>query len=153
MAMQVGERKGPMADINVTPFIDVCLVLLIIFMVVVVVTMVQLGYMSKLPPRTDTITPTPPDPNQLVIRISGCANLGQLSACKIFINRDEVSFNNLKTRCTQLAAGRSRQMIFFTAEDSANYENVMKILDVVHESGLQNLAILTEQISTDSLIQ
>jgi len=151
--MQVGDRKGPMADINVTPFIDVCLVLLIIFMVVVVVSMVQLGYLSKLPPRSDSVQPQTPDPNQLVIRIAGCANQGQLSACKIFINRDEISFNNLKTRCTQLATGRSRQMIFFTAEDSANYENVIKILDVIHESGLQNLAILTEQISMDSLIQ
>jgi biopolymer transport protein ExbD len=149
--MQVGSNKGgPMADINVTPFIDVCLVLLIIFMVVVVVTMVQLGYLSKMPPPNpgDSI----PDPRQIVIRVSGCGTQGNLGGCKIFINREEVQVNELKTKCAQLAVGRKNELIFFTAEDGANYENVIKVIDIIHDGGLQNMAILTQQISTDSLL-
>ena len=153
MGMQVGSSKGgPMADINVTPFIDVCLVLLIIFMVVVVVTMVQLGYLSKLPPNTPPTGLQTPDPRQIVIRVSACGTQGNLGGCKIFINRDEIAVNELKTKCTQLAVGRKNDLIFFTAEDGANYENVIKIMDIIHDGGLQNLAVLTQQISTDSLL-
>jgi biopolymer transport protein ExbD len=148
-----GDKKGPMGDINVTPFIDVCLVLLIIFMVIVTVTMMQLGYMSKLPPRTPSDPNQPPPSDQIVIRRSNCPNQGQVSGCKIFINRDEVPVSQLPARCRQLATGRSMQMIFFTAEDNVNYENVMKILDLVHEGGLSNVAVLTESIATDTLIQ
>jgi biopolymer transport protein TolR len=154
MGMQVGgDKKGPMADINVTPFVDVCLVLLIIFMVIVVVTMMQLGYMSKLPPRTPSDPNQPPPADQIVIRLSNCPNQGQISACKVFVNRDEVPVSQLVPRCRQLAQGRSMQMIFFTAEDNVNYENVLKILDLIHEGGLQNVAVLTESIAADSLIQ
>lgn len=152
MGMQVGgDKSGPMGDINVTPFIDVCLVLLIIFMLIVTVTMLQLGYMSKLPPRTEG--EVVPDPNQIVIRLSACPNQGQIDGCKIFINRDEVPVSQMVARCKQLATGRAMQMIFFTAEDNVNYENVMKILDLVHEGGLTNVAVLTESIATDSLLQ
>ena len=73
--------------------------------------------------------------------------------CKIFINRDEVPVSQMVARCKQLATGRAMQMIFFTAEDNVNYENVMKILDLVHEGGLTNVAVLTESIATDSLVQ
>lgn len=152
MGMQVGgDKKGPMADINVTPFIDVCLVLLIIFMVIVTVTMMQLGYMSKMPPRTTDIAP--PSADQIVIRLSNCPNQGQVSGCRVFINRDEVPVSQLVARCRQLATGRAMQMIFFTAEDNVNYENVMRILDLIHEGGMTNVAVLTESIATDSLIQ
>ena len=153
MGMSVGgDKSGPMGEINVTPFIDVCLVLLIIFMVIVTVTMLQLGYMSKLPPRAES-TDVPPSADQIVIRLSNCPNQGQINGCKIFINRDEVPVSEMVARCKQLATGRSMQMIFFTAEDNVNYENVMKILDLVHEGGLQNVAVLTESIATDSLLQ
>lgn len=152
MGMSVGgDKSGPMGDINVTPFIDVCLVLLIIFMVIVTVTMMQLGYMSKLPPSTPG-EPVP-DANQIVIRLSNCPNQGQINGCRIFINRDEVPVSQMVERCRQLATGRAMQMIFFTAEDNVNYENVMKVLDLVHEGGLLNVAVLTESIATDSLIQ
>lgn len=153
MGMSVGgNKKGPMGDINITPFIDVCLVLLIIFMLIVTVTMLQLGYMSKLPPRADSSEVTP-STDQIVIRLSNCPNQGQIAGCKIFINRDEIPVSQMVARCKQLAAGRAMQMIFFTAEDNVNYENVMKILDLVHEGGLTNVAVLTESIASDSLLQ
>lgn len=153
MGMQVGgDKSGPMGEINVTPFIDVCLVLLIIFMLIVTVTMLQLGYMSKLPPRADS-SDVAPSTDQIVIRLSNCPNQGQISGCKIFINRDEIPVSQMVARCRQLATGRAMQMIFFTAEDNVNYENVMKILDLVNEGGLTNVAVLTESIATDSLLQ
>jgi biopolymer transport protein ExbD len=149
MGMNVGGKKGgPVGDINVTPFVDVCLVLLIIFMVIVTVTMIQLGYLSKIPPAADPAS-APPSADQIVVRVMGNCGPGQISGCKVMINKEEVPLNQLTARCRQLFQGRTMQMLFFTAEDEVNYENVMKVLDLIQEAGVMNIGIITEQISTD----
>ena len=148
MSMQVGGSKGgPMSDINVTPFIDVCLVLLIIFMVVVAVTMVQLGYLSKLPPRSTPGTMTP-DTNQIVIRIKPPCESGQLYNCQVFINKDLIPVSKLMTQVRGIMAGKpATQMVFFSADDEVNYENAMKILDILYIGGAKNIGVLTEPIA------
>jgi biopolymer transport protein ExbD len=50
-------------------------------------------------------------------------------------------------RIQQIMQGRSTQMIFFTADDDVNYENAMRILDVIRQGGARNIGILTEPIS------
>jgi biopolymer transport protein TolR len=147
MGIQVGGRRaGPMSDPNVIPFIDICLVLLIIFMIVVTVLIAQMGYLSKLPPRAQTQTP-PSASEQIVIRVAAPCRPGQLARCRIFINREEVPMEQLLVRIQQVMQGRSTQMIFFTADDEVNYENAMRILDIVRQGGARNIGILTEPIS------
>ncbi len=147
MGIQVGGRRGgPMSDPNVIPFIDICLVLLIIFMIVVTVLIAQMGYLSKLPPRAQTQTP-PPASEQIVIRVMAPCGPGQFASCRVFINREEVPMGQLLARIQQIMQGRSTQMIFFTADDDVNYENAMRILDVIRQGGARNIGILTEPIS------
>src|SRR4030042_1740244 len=140
MAMQVGGSKsGPMSDINVTPFIDVCLVLLIIFMIVVTITMVQLGYLSKMP---QTKTEQQPQPqatdDQIVIRILPPCRFGELKTCQIYVNKDFIHPNSFPDEIKKIIASRPRgQMIFFTAEDDVNFENEMKILDMIKNAGAE----------------
>ena len=67
MSMNVGGGGGSKSEINVTPLVDVVLVLLIIFMVVT--PMLQMGYEVKTPPKVKTATPQPPDPNQIIVRM------------------------------------------------------------------------------------
>ena len=151
MAMQVGERKGAISDINVTPFIDVCLVLLIIFMVIVVVTMAHLGFLAKLPQQQRAEAPPPGAVEQIVIKVSGPCPMGQLARCKIFINRNEVNYNELFTRVSEIIRGRSKQTIFFTADDNVNYQNVIDILDTLKKAGVKNIGIPTEPIRMETL--
>ncbi len=147
MGMQVGGgKKGPMADINVTPFIDVCLVLLIIFMVVVTVEMVMLGYLSKLPPKSQSQAPASSE-GQIVIRVVAPCGQGQWMNCAIYINKDLIPNYELVDRIRRIVRGRSQQMIFFTAEDEVNYESAVRILDLVKKSGANNIGVLTEPIS------
>ncbi len=151
MAMQVGGGKGgPMSDINVTPFIDVCLVILIIFMIVVTLTMVQLGFLSKLPQtKTDTSNAPPPE-DQIVIRVLPPCRFGELKSCQIYINKDFVHPSAFGDEIKKIVSSRPRdQIIFFTAEDEVNYENAMKVLDMIKAAGATNIGVLTEQVTAE----
>jgi biopolymer transport protein ExbD len=151
MAMQVGGGKGgPMADINVTPFIDVCLVILIIFMIVVTLTMVQLGFLSKLPQTKTQQTDTPPPEDQIVVRVLPPCRFGELKSCQIYINKDFVHPSAFPDEIKKIVSSRPRdQIIFFTAEDDVNYENAMKILNMIRSAGATNIGVLTEQVSAE----
>lgn len=150
MGIQVGRRKGgPVSDPNVVPFIDVCLVLLIIFMVVVVLLIAQLGFLSKLPPQARAAQAAPLE--QIVVRVASPCPFGQFSSCRIFINRDEVPLNEFVNRIAQLVQGRTRQTIFFTADDEVNYENAIRVLDMMRKAGVRNIGFITEKVTMESL--
>src|ERR1700740_817131 len=103
MAMTTGSSGGAMGDINVTPMIDILLVLLIIFMVIVPVT----------PKGLDALVPQPPkNPNQqqpndrtIVIQINGGAN--GIPTYKI--NQTDVQFNQLRTQLDQIYSTRAEK--------------------------------------------
>jgi biopolymer transport protein TolR len=145
MAMKAQQKEGAMADINVTPFIDVCLVLLIIFMITVAVTMLQLGYFSRFP--NDGIgQPT----GQILIRVIGSCEMGQLSSCQVYMNKELIPLNKLIEKMRPIASKiPSTQPVFFTADDNVNYENAMKILDMVYTAGAHNIGMLTEPFAVE----
>src|SRR4030042_6890587 len=146
MAMQLKNgKKGLLNEINVTPFIDVCLVLLIIFMIVVTATMLQLGYLSRLP-RADVQPPHGGNsPEQIVVRLLPPCLPGQLETCQVYINRDFVPVNSFMSQMQAIAKSSANQTVFFYAEDSVNYENAMTVLDLMKNAGATNIGLLTEQ--------
>ncbi|MBI2568549.1 MAG: biopolymer transporter ExbD [Candidatus Schekmanbacteria bacterium] len=147
MGMAVGRRSGPMADPNVIPFIDICLVLLIIFMIVVTILMAQLGYESKLPPQAQSDSPPPQGPvEQIVVRVAEPCQMGQFGTCKVFINQEDVPIMQFPERIKRVSEGRATQTMFFTAEDSVNYENAMKVLDMMRSAGIRNIGVLADPV-------
>jgi biopolymer transport protein TolR len=133
--MQVGGSGNLQSNINVTPLVDVCLVLLIIFMVITPV--VQMGYLVRVPPKAPpTISTEMPD--QIILRFTADK--------RIFINKEEVSEGQFAPRMQEILKGNSSKMVFFAGERDVNYEDTMKFLDMARAAGCGNIGIIVEQM-------
>jgi biopolymer transport protein TolR len=136
MAMSVGGKGGLRSDINITPLVDVVLVLLIIFMVATPIT--QMGYGVQVPPAVHT--PTPPAADQLIVRLDGQG--------RIFLNREEIAPAVFPGRLRQALAGGSGRagVIFFAANGSLPYGQVADFMDLCRDNGARSLGIVFEEL-------
>jgi len=149
--MQVTRGKGGMAlqsEINVTPLVDVVLVLLIIFMVVVPLSMQ--GYDVDMPRTSIDAAPAPAVEAQVVLSIGPTScNLdappvgdGLPAACRVTLADNEIPVAELPTRVAELLGNRppNGRVLFLAADDRSNYEGVLRIVDLA-KSKLDDVAI------------
>jgi biopolymer transport protein TolR len=121
-----------MAEINVTPLVDVMLVLLVIFMVTA--PMMQQGVQVNLP-KADTKAMTQAEETVVVaVDKSG----------KIFINKDEVPAADLRARLTDMFATREKKEIFLKADAGVPYGEVVKAMADIKGAGIERLGMVTE---------
>src|SRR5262245_60499218 len=135
MAMSVGSAGGVRSDINITPLVDVVLVLLIIFMVVTPLT--QMGYGVQVPPKVETAVPTPPS-DQLIVRMD--------AEGRTFINKEQIPYSEFGRRLQQALTNRGSKVIFFAADGSQTYGKVADFMDLCRDSGAQNLGIVFDDM-------
>jgi biopolymer transport protein TolR len=125
MGMDLGGHGGPKSEINVTPLVDVVLVLLIIFMVVQ--PLLQRGYEVQVPPNAPATPNQPPPTDQIIVSLT--ANK------EYYLNKEKVEPANIAIRLQEVLRNRSSKVVFFSAEDTVKYDDAMKLMDIVRNSG------------------
>jgi biopolymer transport protein ExbD len=132
--MQVGGSGSVKSDINVTPLVDVVLVLLIIFMVITPV--VQMGYLVKVPPKAPANLPPSAVQDQIILRL--------IDDGRVMINKEEMTMAQFPARVREILKGNTAKMVFFSGGRDVDYETTMTFLDVARASGAKNIGIIVE---------
>jgi biopolymer transport protein ExbD len=142
------------SEINITPLVDVVLVLLIIFMVVV--PLMLKGYAVSIPQSSPEIVPAQAEEPQVILSIvpASCHILGQPAGeglpqdCRVTVGEREIPVADLAARVSEVLGNRpaERRVLFIAADDRLNYEGVLRIVDVA-KSRVDDLKI--EFITTD----
>lgn len=132
--MQVGGSGSMRSDINVTPLVDVVLVLLIIFMVLTPV--IQMGYLVKVPPKAPANLPPSAVQDQIVLRL--------LDGGRVMINKEELTLEQFPNRIREILRGNTSKMVFFSGARNVDYEKTMTFLDLARASGAKNIGIIVE---------
>jgi len=140
MAMNLG-TTGVKSDINVTPFVDIVLVLLIIFMVVT--PMLSRAHDLAVPPKSEAQTlPDAVIADQLIISVKGPD-----TNPKVFLNRDEVPTgkDGVQKMIEDLMKGRREKVVFFQAENELGYQYVVDVIDAIKAGGAEKIALITDE--------
>ena len=120
-----------MSDINVTPFVDVMLVLLVIFMVTA--PMMMQGVDVSLPETTSEALPSQKDHLVITINKDG----------KIFINDFEVTLDFLQDKLEKILGGRTDRDVFLRADKEIPYGTVVRVMSAVKGAGVERLGMVT----------
>ncbi len=137
MAMTAGNRRKSCCEINVTPMIDVLLVLLIIFMVLFPPQ--STGESADIPqPTTDPSSPPPGA--AIVIRISQ-SGASQRPALKI--NDEEISWQSLGPRLQQIYALRRDKVAFLKGGPEVDFQYVAEAIDIAHHAGVARVGLMS----------
>lgn len=124
-----GRRRAPLSEINVTPLVDVMLVLLIIFMVTA--PLLSTGVQVDLPQTAARPLPGNDEPIEISIDKSG----------KVFVMTSEVALDELLPRLEAVAKGAKDQRIFVSGDQAINYGRVLEVMSLINAAGYNKVAL------------
>ncbi len=135
MAMDLGGAKGGVkSDINVTPLVDVMLVLLIIMMLVA--PMLQQGVAVRLPTATNTVD-KPETQEQTVLAISKDKSF--------YLNAKPVTEGEMVQRLNEILENKKEKIVLIKADEEVEYSAVMLAMDQLRNAGIEDIGLITER--------
>jgi len=133
-------KVGPKSDINITPFIDILLVLLVIFMVITPLTPTGLDAAVPQPPPPGSPPPDPDALNKTVI-----VSIDQAGVIKA--NQDVVEMAGVGTFLSDICGTRNERVMFINAHPDLLYNEVVAVIDASKGAGVDKVGLMTEQIT------
>ena len=133
MNMGSGRKKGPVSDINVTPLVDVMLVLLVIFMVTA--PMLYSGINLKLP-KTQKVNNVGLRPELVVLSITDSE--------QFYLGKNPITQNDLIPSILKQFKSTNTEVIYLRADYNLRYEKVAKLIAILKKAGISNIALVTE---------
>ena len=125
-------EREPMSEINVTPFVDVMLVLLIIFMVTA--PLLTVGVQVDLPETSADTLPEESEPLTLTINSKG----------EVFIQETKIEFDNLIKKILAVSKNRTDTRIYVRGDKTINYGRVLEVMGKLSGSGFTKVALISE---------
>ncbi|MBI3668722.1 MAG: biopolymer transporter ExbD [Acidobacteria bacterium] len=138
MGIQVGGKKGVMADMNVVPLIDILLVLIIIFMVITPLT----------PKGLEALVPQPspsqqtPDPAILAKTVVVQVSVGG----KLKINQEDHTWQSLGPRLEAIFKDRAEKVAFVKGDEAVLFADVARAIDIMRGSGIDKVGLITAKL-------
>ena len=134
MSMDLGGKGGVKSDINVTPLVDVMLVLLIIMMIIA--PMLQKGVDVKLPTASNTVD-KPETQDQTVVAVTADG--------RFHLNSREVADDDLAPNVTEILENKKERIILIKADEDASYGRVMAAMDALRKAQIEDMGLITEK--------
>jgi biopolymer transport protein TolR len=133
--MSIGEAKGEIAEINLTPMIDILLVLLIIFMVIV--PAVPKGLKASIPQAPKSLVIAQPDP--VVVQLFGREG----AAPSYKINDVDIPHAQLLARLSEILANRAERTMFVKSDDTVSFASVAEVIDIGRAANAVHIGLMT----------
>ena len=127
-----------MSDINITPYIDILLVLLIIFMVITPIRQMDLDVKVPQTSNDSGDKSSKPDPNVIVVSVGESA--------QIAINQEPTTIANLGSKLQEIYSARANKNMFISASAKLPYGDVVRVIDIAKGAGVGDIGLLTEEI-------
>jgi biopolymer transport protein ExbD/biopolymer transport protein TolR len=141
MGMNGGGGTGKaVSDINVTPLIDVLLVLLIIFMVIVPVPPKGLGALIPQPPKDNSV---PPAGDTIVVSVQANGK-GEPS---YRINQDVFAKSQIEPKLAEIFSTRQEKVMFVKGDTSLDFSKVAEVIDMGHRAAVDNIGLMTPRVA------
>ena len=139
MSMKLGASEA-MGDINITPFVDIVLVLLIIFMVITPLLSRTLDV--AVPPKSEAEVTEVATADQLILTVKK-----PVENPTIMINREELpgGLAEVEKRVEELMRGRREKIVFFQSENEIPYDYVIKVMDAIRGGGADKIGLITDE--------
>jgi biopolymer transport protein TolR len=128
-----GRATAPMSEINVTPMVDVMLVLLIIFMVTA--PLLTVGVQVDLPKTKASIIRGEDEPLAITVKADG----------QLYLQETKIELNGLLPRLTAITGNNPEVRIFVRGDSSVNYGRVMEVMGAINAAGYRKVALITQQ--------
>lgn len=140
MTMTTSAGKGPSAEMNVTPMIDILLVLIIIFMIISPIA--PEGEQALIPQPNPHPQANAADPRTLVVQVLP----GSGDHPRVRINQEEVGWAGLHDRLYDILKPRAEKVVFVMADKDVEFEPVAQVIDTVRQAGADKVGLMTSRM-------